>query len=113
MLPPDLLQQEEKEELDVQIKLGQSSSATESEEMARNLVWQSSNSRANKCVAEQQQSREQEHAEPASKFYVLNLEHRTTLLMLQVMFASAPPKLRVKDSLSIACDHKTPVCKRT
>jgi hypothetical protein len=43
-------------------------------------------------VAELQQSREQEH-----KLHVLNLEHRTTLLMLQVMFASAPPKLTVKD----------------
>jgi len=59
-------------------------------------------------VAELQQSREQEH-----KLYVLNLEHRTTLLMLQVMFASAPPKLTVKDYSWIARDHKTTlVCTR-
>jgi hypothetical protein len=83
-----LLRQEEKE-----IKLGQSSSAKR-EEIARK-------------VAEQQQSREQEH-----KLHVLNLEHRTTLLMLQVMFASAAPKLTVKDYSWIARDHKTPVCTR-
>jgi hypothetical protein len=84
----ELLRQEEKEELDVHIKLGQS--AFKREEMARK-------------AAEQQQSREQEH-----KLHVLNLEHRTTLLMLQVMCASAPPKLRVKDSWSRAMDCTRP-----